>query len=1799
MKEELYIYTPDGKREKLDLPSPSGITLKWENNLFSDISKLTCSHSYTFKLPMTQRNIQLLDMANDIRHHSKMIRIRVDADFYINGVCLCPNANLYVSEVGDSTFSCVMTWRVLKAFETLKGSSKKLNELPSQGTFIWRDDEGDFHYGKPTGEWGNDEIILYPDYDAGVPHEVGTPPKPVVPVYRLIQLINEEFGVNFNIGRAISRGMGTLPKVNFNNKNYYGRSVYDDFVTYGVVPLTGSKPFLSDKYVVKDIDLIAWGTMDDGSVRQEGSYRRFTKDGDEKSYWREYGNWFVFDVTKHHHWSQFASIEGKNKRGDVVQPRWNEFVGTQRINMASKESSVSELLVERLNMWKSSSVNGVWSGRYYGYEVYYAQRTIEHYFVWAQTPQSTDLVTLYLEASCEIKGTASIAVSKAAVQAGRVTAPDYWWLYIVEAKKNDKNEVTLDTLSDNGEEWIGLRSVRREETSEAYVYYFDFGVEYEARRLNLDAVEDDSLGYLFWSGFEYTPETDTTENVQTIIEKADDEVSNLYKGDGLLFGYNYADVLPLSVRNSSGKVLGQRVADTADTFNPEDVRFLALNIASITPSQETVTKIPVEMGLINNLPDISCFDFMKDVFYMNGALPRVEKDGKTIVAMFYNQLRDRVISGECVDWSKKLIEGKSQSSMSKYENTNFAQKNYFEMAYSRRTKTEEDKRDELELYGDGYGTIGIADSLLADEKSLFQSKFFPGLRQDIAYPEVMTGRTIKAWDGEKHIVTTTNPLYGYLNFRALDSEFEETEDASKRPMIKDQGLLFKHIRMDAFEPFNNTENLFGYLGKILENYTCVKEQMLLTEFDLRDFDESMPVYLNKYNSFFAVSSIQRDKDGLCTVELIQLPYVKPTYDPAVDVDIDTISYEYKVLWSGAYSGSDKVYLQLTMGATGRSGFNYGIFVSDDVYAQGGVRHGGKGLNIPTDGNNINNAFYFQKWAYPECSWSSNPGGQWDEQPYTLKITVPTQVKYILKKLVGFDTEFEREMTANVKVYYDTNQLTPGEHTYTYTKEQNGQYHVIRIAVDILDENGNVVHELRKKFYYFVLTPDFSVINDDWGDVVDYVTKVEKVEVTGARSINSNGAKAYTLSYSPADADVVAQSVEVTTASEILTVSDVSTAGFTLTPTSLPADGETATVNVKVTLTDGSTLETSFQVTVRGRALVINGAKGYEAPNGTGSTPYNLYITPNYPRFTVKSITSSNPAVVVKDQSGSQFSLAVENIESEQVTMLTVVVDCEGEEMSASLEVTFVPKSTWSVETLDNAGVLIVDVNGSFYTKAEWAAAGILNEDADGIAVSDGTHRFIIAKKETSVKIGGYKDNSRFDPNTKQIITDVTGTLVTGVVAASSEAEAVNDFNGKANTNAIIAQISDTTVGSLTTGQFPSGISGYLGAAGQWNIVREKLNLINDLLTAIGGDAILQRSNTEMLTSTQRDEYRNWTFVKNAVHELGIYRHNKGDAVPTHAFADVREVSPVKFGTLVVSGDDGVTGQVGTNQSVDYTLSATPAGAVISDVSVVPGSSIVTISNITNTGFRATVAIRNNDKVKLTISARVNGLKKIVEKELYVVSEGEAIIDFEKLDAAKGLIADTQLNFYTKDEWVASGKSNDQAEGVAFSDGTHRFIIAKTQFRGYQAKHFGGMGVTITGLEYGENDDGYTNTQTLIAEITGSDGVFIDEPYSAAAFAAQADVFPSGKHGYLPSTGECKAISSEAIIKILEPLMSAIGGNQIVPSGLTTCWCSNIYYDANYKHNFAYEWCRMSSHGWLSHTQRSDKNTIFIIRKIEK
>lgn len=64
----------------------------------------------------------------------------------------------------------------------------------------------------------------------------------------------------------------------------------------------------------------------------------------------------------------------------------------------------------------------------------------------------------------------------------------------------------------------------------------------------------------------------------------------------------------------------------------------------------------------------------------------------------------------------------------------------------------------------------------------------------------------------------------------------------------------------------------AYLRQILNKPILITENFELNEFDLRDLDFSVPVYLNKYNAYFAIVSITRDSKGICKCEMIKLPH---------------------------------------------------------------------------------------------------------------------------------------------------------------------------------------------------------------------------------------------------------------------------------------------------------------------------------------------------------------------------------------------------------------------------------------------------------------------------------------------------------------------------------------------------------------------------------------------------------------------------------------------------------------------------------------------------------------------------------------------------------------------------------------------------------------------------------------------------------------------------------------------------------------------------------------------------------------
>ena len=209
MYEELYIID-HGKRLKVDLSIPSGITLNFKSNIFGDLSKITCSYSYTFKLPMTTNNRHILDSADDIRSLSNMVRRRLKCEYIQNGIPLFNNANLYIDST-DTCFNAVMTWGVINGFQTLKDNDISIRELPLEAKPVFGPCNA------KISEYSNTADFVQPLYNAGLKYITETGwkdqydtysvfPLPAIPVYRLIELINTHFSTHFKLGSAYTYG---------------------------------------------------------------------------------------------------------------------------------------------------------------------------------------------------------------------------------------------------------------------------------------------------------------------------------------------------------------------------------------------------------------------------------------------------------------------------------------------------------------------------------------------------------------------------------------------------------------------------------------------------------------------------------------------------------------------------------------------------------------------------------------------------------------------------------------------------------------------------------------------------------------------------------------------------------------------------------------------------------------------------------------------------------------------------------------------------------------------------------------------------------------------------------------------------------------------------------------------------------------------------------------------------------------------------------------------------------------------------------------------------------------------------------------------------------------------------------------------------------------------------------------------------------------------------------------------------------------------------------------------------------
>ena len=153
------------------------------------------------------------------------------------------------------------------------------------------------------------------------------------------------------------------------------------------------------------------------------------------------------------------------------------------------------------------------------------------------------------------------------------------------------------------------------------------------------------------------------------------------------------------------------------------------------------------------------------------------------------------------------------------------------------------------------------------------------------------------------------------------------------------------------------------------------------------------------------------------------------------------------------------------------------------------------------------------------------------------------------------------------------------------------------------------------------------------------------------------------------------------------------------------------------------------------------------------------------------------------------------------------------------------------------GVFIQHVDGSLYTADEWTAKGFASADANGVAVNTETMSAVVAKELASES---------------KVLWQPQSELVEGCYTEVSNYP--TDYNGQANTAAIVAVAQDGAGYIANQYVFPNGAKGYLPTISElYEVCVTHITDVENAIAVIGGRKIDTGpyNSSEYWSSTQR------------------------------------------------------------------------------------------------------------------------------------------------------------------------------------------------------------------------------------------------------------------------------------------------------------------------------------------------------------
>ena len=348
------------------------------------------------------------------------------------------------------------------------------------------------------------------------------------------------------------------------------------------------------------------------------------------------------------------------------------------------------------------------------------------------------------------------------------------------------------------------------------------------------------------------------------------------------------------------------------------------------------------------------------------------------------------------------------------------------------------------------------------------------------------------------------------------------------------------------------------------------------------------------------------------------------------------------------------------------------------------------------------------------------------------------------------------------------------------------------------------------------------------------------------------------------------------------------------------------------------------------ALVKYDGKTVKVSNGGSiSIPVNAVVTVEFPKVDGYNIPEKSELTVKSGKNNVSGTYTT--------TIVTVNVSAE-DGSSVDGQVVTIEKSitidcTPDYARIDSLGVAIMDIYGKFYKDGdEWIEAG--RPTPNGVAVSDGIHRFCISPNITSIPDTIEDITLSLENISRYGFSDIEYPPQLG---ADTVEQAKKKFNGsiaffsgifdlgietEEDLDLLLPELSQELgielnsiddiftvvwkeiLGTLVTTWplgsllsffsilqlysilhiFPNGKYGYLGSAGEWSIVANSINVVDSLMGIINGRPLRNSVEDFYWTSTIFDEEKLWACAIKDGYTIDldtseIIEYSKGDLIP--------------------------------------------------------------------------------------------------------------------------------------------------------------------------------------------------------------------------------------------------------------------------------------------------------------------------------